>query len=206
MNEFYGATSVIPLSDSDRHKCRIAQERLLGALEHHIVPLVPETFHLTIHAFSNDNNTSGGIEIIQANLAQLEEAIAAEFRNIAARYGGQRIRMRSLGASTGGKDVVSIKYVPASERDYQLLTDLYNRMEKIFPERKPYVPHVSLGYFKPMKLEQDEIALLYETLESMRKGLDLDIVLDVDRFVYQHHVHMNDFRAVFSVQQLAVVP
>lgn len=201
MNDFYGATSVITLSESDRQKCRVAQERLLGVLEHQLVKLEPETFHLTIHSFSNVNNTPGGKQVIQEKLAQLEESIAAEFRSIAAQYGGQRIRMRSLGASTSGKDVISIKYVPASKEDYGILTDLYNRMEKIFPENRSYVPHVSLGYFKLKKLEQSEIAFLYDALERMCKELDLDIVLDVDRFVYQHHFHMNDFRDVFSVQE-----
>ncbi|GAK41552.1 hypothetical protein PUW24_07055 [Paenibacillus urinalis] len=201
MNDFYGATSVITLSESDRQKCRVAQERLLGVLEHQLVKLEPETFHLTIHSFSNVNNTPGGKQVIQEKLAQLEEVIAAEFRSIAALYGGQRIRMRSLGVSTSGKDVISIKYVPASKDDYEILTDLYNRMEKIFPEYRSYVPHVSLGYFKLKKLEQAEIALLYDTLERMCKELDLDIVLDVDRFVYQHHFHMNDFRDVFSIQE-----
>ncbi|MBB3113353.1 hypothetical protein FHS18_005465 [Paenibacillus phyllosphaerae] len=202
MNHFRGSTSVIRLSLPDREACQAAQTRLLRELGSRLVPLLPETFHLTIHCFSNENNTPGGVQAVLADVDKREGEIAAAFRLIAEQYGGQSIRMRSLGASTNGKDVASVKYAPASERDYTILMDLYNRMNKLFPENGDYVPHVSLAYFKLEKLSKEEIDNLYATLEQIHEELPLDIELDIDRFVYQHHEHMNDFRDIFSIREL----
>ncbi len=200
MNDFYGYTTVIPLSDSDRLRCEQAQQMLLERLPDRLVALLPETFHLTIHALSNERNTTGGEDTVRQRMSCDEAGIEQTFREIAERYAGRNIAMRALGVSTNTRDVVSIKYVPEAAEDYALLIDLYERIRELSPERSTYIPHVSLCYFRLDGLQPPEIDLLYQTMEEINRSIKLDIVLEVDRFVYQMHRHMNDFPAIFAVK------
>ncbi len=200
MNDFYGYTTVIPLSESDRLRCEQAQQMLLERLPHRLVALLPETFHLTIHALSNERNTTGGADTVRQRMSRDEAGIEQTFREIAERYAGRNIAMRALGVSTNTRDVVSIKYVPEAAEDYALLIDLYERIRELSPERSTYIPHVSLCYFRLDGLQPPEIDLLYQTMEEINRSIKLDIVLEVDRFVYQMHRHMNDFPAIFAVK------
>lgn len=199
MNPFFGATSVIKLSEEDRGKCWRIQQELW---EHHgnmLVELLPETYHLTIHAFSNVYNVSQNIDEIRAEMESLEGRIGEEMLRVGEIYGDTVIRMRALGTRTGGKDAVSINFVPAEERDFQVLADLYNRFETIYPLGNPFIPHVSLSYFKVKKFGREEFHRLYDTLDRLNAGTKFDILLDVRNFVYQHHYHMNDFRDMLGI-------
>ncbi|MFE5324361.1 2'-5' RNA ligase family protein [Paenibacillus sp. NPDC056579] len=198
MNDFYGATAVIKLSDEDKIKCTDIQERLFQSHSSMLVKLIPETFHLTIHALGNVSNINGDIETVRALISKYEDAVQTVFREIRRLYVGEQIRMRSMGASTSGQDVVSLKFAPDSERDFTILIDMFHRLEAVFPLGRPFVPHVSLAYFRPLAFDKKEAVLLHKTLERVRKHAEFDIVLDVYYLVYQYHTHMNDFRDVFS--------
>lgn len=204
MNDFYGYTTVIPLREADQVRCQQAQQWLLDRLPHRLVQLLPETFHLTIHALSNERNTAGGVDKVQERMSQDEPQVEQIFREIAERYAGRHINMRALGVSTNTRDVVSIKYVPEAADDYALLMELHERIRELSPERGTYMPHVSLCYFRLDGLQPSEIDVLYQTMDEINRSLKLDIVLDVNRFVYQMHRHMNDFPDRFAVQDFVV--
>lgn len=198
LQPFFGATSVIMLSQRDTAACRDVQDRLWAKHGDMFVKLNPETFHLTIHAFSNVYSVSSDVEEIRREIAGLEGGIREEFARIAADYAGRTIKMKALGTSVGGRDVISLKFVPCASDDFALLSDLFNRMERLYPLGQPYMPHVSLGYFKIRPYERAEIAALFETLRELNEA-PFEIELEVNRFVYQIHYHMNDFRDVFDI-------
>jgi len=204
LKPFYGSTSVIALSEQDGAKCRAIQNELFARHADMFVKLHPETFHLTIHAFSNPYSVSTDNDEIKRDMAAIEGSIRAEFRKISEVYKGRTIRMKALGVSTGGGDVISIKFCPAAVRDYQIISDLFDRFERLYPLNKPYIPHVSLGYFKLKKYDSNEIESLYDTLIHLNQGAGFEIELEVNRFAYQHHYHMNDFRDVFRVDSVEV--
>ncbi|MEW4371654.1 2'-5' RNA ligase family protein [Paenibacillus kandeliae] len=201
MNDFYGYTTVIPLREADQMRCQQAQQLLLDRLPHRLVQLLPETFHLTIHALSNERNTAGGVGKVQEQMSQHESQVKQVFREVAERYAGRHINMRALGVSTNTRDVVSIKYVPEDSDDYALLMELHERIRELSPERGTYMPHVSLCYFRLDGLQPSDIDVLYQTMDEINRSIKLDIVLDVNRFVYQMHRHMNDFPALCTVQE-----
>jgi hypothetical protein len=80
----------------------------------------------------------------------------------------------------------------------------FNRFEGLYPLNKPYIPHVSLGYFKLKKNDNNEIKDLYETLHILNKAAEFEIELEVNHLAYQHHYHMNDFRDIFRVDSIEV--
>ncbi|WP_322923805.1 hypothetical protein [Paenibacillus campi] len=202
LNDFFGYTTVIPLSVQDRASCEQAQALLLERLGDYLVPLLPETFHMTIHALANERNTAGGADAVQQWMQANEQQIHDTFTVIAERSAGRKIAMRALGVSTSNNDVISIRYVPEAEEDYQLLLDIYNRIAKLSPEQSSYRPHVSLVYFKLQPLAQEQIARLYETMDEMNRTLSLDVVLEVDRLAVQSHDHMNRFPTLYTIADL----
>ncbi|MBB6633183.1 hypothetical protein [Cohnella thailandensis] len=201
MKPFYGATTVIMLSRKDNEACLAVRDRLFGEHGDLLVALDPDTYHLTIHALSNVYNVANDNELIKRSIQDTEPKVEAEFRRIAERYQGRTIRMRALGVSTGGKDIIGLKFVPCSEEDSLLLTDLFERMEAVYPLGERYVPHVSLGYHQIREHSPEEVRGLYDTLRRINRELELTIELEVAELVYQHHYHMNDFRDVFAVKE-----
>lgn len=200
MNDFFGATTVIRLGEQDLTRCVGIQEELFRRHPEALVRIEPSTFHLTIHALSNVYSVSADEAAIRADIRRLEPMLEAAFRGIGERYGDRLIAMRCFGASTAGKDVVSLKFYPASAGDYETLISLFDRIETIFPLGRRFVPHVSLGYFRLRSYGREEIDALYETLQSLNDRGAFEIRLPVRDFVYQHHYSMNDFRDVFAVR------
>jgi len=196
MNDFFGATTVIKLSDRDRHACEAVQRKLVELAGDMLVELIPDTFHLTIHSLSNFYNVSKNNEEIQRSIDAIDSKIKAEFRRIYDKYKNATIKMRSLGASTNWRDVVSIKFVPCNEDDYELLMDLYKRIDAIFPLPDFFNPHVSLAYFKPQIYSYEKIAMLYDGLRVLDQPSSFEIDLAIENFVYQYHYHMNDYKDI----------
>lgn len=201
MKPFYGATSVIKLSNEDIAKCREIQQRIMEPHGDMFVRLYPETFHVTIHAFSNAYTVSPDVREINEDIQKIQCDIEREFILISQAHRDKMINMRSIGVSTGGRDVVSLKFVPDSMEDYRVIMNLFDRFEDIYPLGKPYVPHVSLGYFKLKRFAPNEVQGLYHTLHQINQHLKLSIKLDIKQLVYQHHFHMNHFKDIFRVAQ-----
>mgnify|MGYP001259443703 CR=1 FL=1 len=204
MKPFYGATTVMKLSEQDKAACKAVRDRLFAEHGNRLVGLEPDSYHLTVHALSNVYNVANDNELILRSIRNTEPKVEAEFRTIAHLYSRSTIRMRALGVSTGGKDIVGIKFVPVSESDYTILIDLFERMEKVYPLGEFYVPHVSLAYHQIRHHGPQEVAALYDALTRINLDLELTIELEVASLVYQHHFHMNDFRDVFGIREFAV--
>lgn len=200
MKEFFGDTSVIRLEETDIEKCRKLQAMLLEQNGDMFVKILPKTFHVTIHAFNNANNVKESKSNLENVVKKTQAIVKEEFVRICKEYGGRKVKMRSIGISINtAKDVVSIKFIPSKEADYDLLIDLFNRFENIHPLKSFFVPHVSLAYFKLKKYDENEIKRIYERLKVLNNENDIEIELDIDNFVYQHHYHMNDFVDIFKV-------
>lgn len=200
MKPFYGATIVIMLSEQDKAACIDIRNRLFEKHSHMFVGLDTDTYHLTIHALSNVYNVANDNERIRQSIQEKESMVEATFRSFAKKYGQDKIRMKLLGVSTSGKDIIGLKYVPYEESDYEILIDLFNVMEQVYPLGESFVPHVSLGYFQIRDYRDEEITALYNTLHQLNNDMDLTIELEVAELVYQHHYHMNDFRDIFRVK------
>ncbi|RED55960.1 hypothetical protein [Cohnella lupini] len=200
MKPFYGATTVIKLSEQDKSACIAIRNRLFAKHGNCFAKLETDTYHLTIHALSNVYNVAKDDELIRQRIRDIEPMVEAAFRLFAKQYGRDKIRMKALGVGTSGKDIIGLKYVPCEESDYAILIDLFNILEKVYPLGEFFVPHVSFGYFQIRDYRDGEITALYETLNQLNSEMDLTIELDVSELVYQHHYHMNDFRDIFRVK------
>lgn len=195
MNDFFGTTTVIKLSERDKAACTAIQAKMMERTGDMLAMLNPDTFHLTIHSLSNMSTVSRNINEIRSSIEAHDSKIKAEIRCIYDQYRDASIRMRSLGPSTTGNEAISIKFIPCSERDYELLMDLHRRIDAIFSLPNFFIPHVSLAYFKLIQYSPEQIEVLYDVMHELHE-FRFDIELAVDQFVYQYHYTMNDYKDI----------
>ncbi len=198
---FYGYTSVYRLSADDAAKCRIVQDKLLSCHGPMFVPLPERTFHLTAHEFCNEYTVSSSPSEIDEKEKTIENRIENLFHRLH-RSERKGVSLIALGPSTSGSDVVSIKFVPKTDDDAEILQDIFSESEEIWPVGRFYTPHVSLGYFKTEEFAQDAVESLYKDIRELAEQTDFTISFSVDDLVYQRHFDMQDFRKIFSVKEM----
>lgn len=203
MDPFFGATALIRLAETDRARCDRLQARLLAQNPDMLVPLRPATFHMTVHPFCNGYDAGERRDEVRREMEQSEDAIEAEFRQIAETSVRRELRMKALGISPLGKEVVAVRLAPQRREDYELLMDLSGRLNRIYPVDQWLLPHVSLGYFKLRSYSGEALATLYETVEALsREAAAWEMTLPIGGLTYCHHYDMNDFEERFSVAGL----
>ena len=199
---FYGYTSVYRLSEEDAAKCSAIQRALFSSHISMFVPLPISTFHLTAHEFCNEYTVSHSPAEIDEEERRIEDKIRNLFSLLHREYGGRIIRLKALGPSTNGNDVVSIKFVPLTASDSSILQHIFSESEKIWPVGRYYTPHVSLGYFRTEQFSRESVTALYDDIRKEAEKTDFTISFSVDDLVYQRHYDMQDFRKIFSVSEV----
>lgn len=118
------------------------------------------------------------------------------FEEIRQKYGKFIIRMRALGVSSDCSDVVSIKFVPCEEKDYDLVMELFGYIEDICTLAKPYLPHISLGYFKAKEYSKEELERLFSTIRENAEGHSFTVDMAVEDLVYETHEAMSGYTVI----------
>lgn len=199
---FYGYTSVFHLAEEDQKKCGEILDKVMAVSGDMLIPLPSSSFHITAHEFANEYTVSKNYgEIDEANGKVLEK-IAELFHSLDEKYGDRKVSLRALGPTTSGSDVVSIKFLPETEEDESILSEIFERSEAVWPVGRKYMPHVSLGYFKLENFPKKDIDDLYRNLEDISRSLDMKVSFSVGDLVYQRHFSMEDFRDLYSVSDM----
>lgn len=193
LKPFYGYTSVFSLGALDSDKCRAPYDLISHRLKDLVILLPVDTFHLTLHTFWNQNN-SGSAEDVDRRFNESYESIKSAMDEITAIYQGREIEMFSPGVSTNGTDVISLKFIPASDDSYRVIMDLFQRMESICPLGQPYVPHISFAYFKRMIYSDEQIADIYKAIEEANRALGcIHINLPITSLAVMKHCIMSSY-------------
>lgn len=199
---FYGYTSVFQLTKEDQKKCGEILERVMAVSGDMLIPLPYTSFHITAHEFANEYTVSKDYSEIDEANGKVLENIGELFHSLEEKYGDKKVSLRVLGPSTSGSDVVSIKFLPDMEEDEAILSEIFERSEAIWPVRRTYMPHVSLGYFKMKNFEKNAIDDLYQNLKNISNSLDMKVSFSIGDLVYQRHFSMEDFRDLYSVADM----
>ena len=154
------------------------------------------------HEFCNEYTVSHSPAEIDEEERRIEDKIRNLFSLLHREYGGRIIRLRALGPSTNGNDVVSIKFIPLTASDSSILQHIFSESEKIWPVGRYYTPHVSLGYFRTEQFSRESVTALYDDIRKEAEKTDFTISFSVDDLVYQRHYDMQDFRKIFSVSEV----
>lgn len=198
---FYGYTSVYMLSDEDRAKCQEIQDEIIGKHGNMLIQLPESTFHLTAHEFCNEYTVSHDRCDIDQREDEIDGSIRDLFHSLHEQYGNQDITLNALGPSTHGSDAISIKFVPATCGDSDILQTIFHDSENIWQVGKAYTPHVSLAYFRTEQFPENDVELLYEDIREIVRKTAFSITFSADDLVYQRHYDMKDFRKILSVSE-----
>lgn len=193
---FYGFTTVFRLGTEDWRKCCDLAELITSKVGDLLTILPEPTYHITLHTLWNDNNTDGGREAVAERMSDDRGKVEKAFREIKDKYGDKTIRMRALGVSSDCSDVVSIKFVPAEEEDYNLVMTLFGYIEDICTLGKPYLPHISLGYFKAKAYSKEELERLFSAIRENAEGHSFTVDMRVADLVYETHEAMSGYTVI----------
>lgn len=193
---FYGFTTVFKLKEYDWSKCNTLAELVKKDIVDLLTILPASTYHITLHTLWNNNNTEGGREAIAKKMAEDLPKLKKAFRLIMKKYGNTSIRMKALGVSSDCSDVVSIKFVPATEKDYNTLNELFGYIEGICPLGKPYLPHISLGYFKAKQYSMNELERLFSSIKKYSSGHSFFVDMAISDLVYETHEDMSGYKVI----------
>ena len=199
---FYGYTSVFHLAKEDQEKCGVILNKVMAISGEMLIPLPSSSFHITAHEFANEYTVGKDMKKIDEANCTVIEKIASLFHFLNEKYGERSITLRALGPSTSGSDVVSIKFIPNTAKDEEILSEIFENSEKVWPVGRKYTPHVSLGYFKLNNYGKNTIDSLYANLRRISRDLDFKVSFSVGDLVFQRHFSMEDFRDLFSVSDM----
>ena len=141
----------------------------------------------------NQNNSSS-VEEVDRRFNESYGSIKSAMDEISAIYQDREIEMFSPGVSTNGTDVISLKFIPASDDSYRIIMDLFQRMETICPLGQPYVPHISFAYFKRMIYSNEQIAEIYKAIEEANNAYgNIHIKLPITSLEVMKHFIMSSY-------------
>ncbi len=194
--EFVGDTVVIPLDGVDVRKLEVHQEQLYNELEDVLAErLPPETFHVTVHDLNNPLDTPGDLE---ARMERTERMCKELFKELVD-LKGKKIHMVAVGI-TGWTTAVGVAFKPSDEESFDILMRLHRTFHAV-REIETFIPHVTLGYYKPGLVEDlKRILGVLKSLSDSVRGVSID--LDVSRLSYQRFRSMKDYRTLFTLGEI----
>lgn len=159
-------------------------------------PLPIDTMHMTLHdlispSFAKTHHRDYSKVVTESidSSIQIVEGIRADFPKRTIHLVADRIVNM---ASTS----VALLLRSASEQDYEFLMRLYQRFDKIHKLPYPFLPHVTLAYFRPGQIDGDEI------------GRVVDVIQIKDAYAPEFSFHTEDITAqkYYSMKQYVDVP
>lgn len=198
---FYGDTLVVRSSEEDVERASALQKKIIEAVPGIFAePLHPSTFHITIHDLDNGNDRGK----LEPKMDENREKVKREFKKLSEyfkKHPDQAIVY--LKPSIVCPDAtVSIKFLPASEKDYRTVMNLRDRFDKIVNLDNRLEMHVSLCYFKPKNFSGRQREKLYSVLTGVNKNLDFPVKMDLRNLAYQRFFSMNDYRDQFTMSDV----
>ncbi len=124
------------------------------------------TVHMTLHDLLSPEAGITGTAGEKAGKIWDSVLRAAEIVDSAARdYAGQRIKMVPDRIVNMVSKSLVLLLRPRTERDFETLSELYRRFDRIRPLPYPLTPHITLAYFRPGTLDGDRIGQIVDRLQ-----------------------------------------
>ncbi|SHF34565.1 hypothetical protein SAMN02745164_02278 [Marinitoga hydrogenitolerans DSM 16785] len=190
---FSGNTVLIFLNYEERNKLQEIQKKLYSKIGYLLAePLKPETFHITIHDLCNPFNS----EDINLCMKETEEKIKNIFINDFTHLKPISICFNSIGLFHGNS-AIGVEFMPSSKKDFTYLMYIYNKIDSLFPLNATLIPHVTLGYYKPIYYSKEDRKKILETISNIK--FDINIKLDLSKLTLQKFNNMNEYLEIYTI-------
>lgn len=203
MEPFFGDTVVFKVDCDTKKKLEKMQCLLHERLEKILAKkLSSEHLHMTLHDL---NNSKGKTNELSDNMKQNKEKCRELFEQIIQyiedfpEYSKIRMKPTMLYPSVNISVVMGL--IPSTEKDYNILMNLYNSFNDIVDLKRILRPHITLSYFKPYDLSKEEKRELYNVLKSLDPSCaDLEIEFDLKDLAYQTFENMDFYEDIMQVK------
>jgi hypothetical protein len=145
-------------------------------------PLVPSTFHMTLHDLANGPVLSQREEMAKQAMTALDEIRAAQL---------PPIPMKATWTFNMVSTSIVLGLEPDGDAAWEQLDRLYQRFQQVRPLSYALTPHITMAYFRPG---------VYGDTARLRQAVgpvELSVELDMQKLVLQDFDHMNAYRTVY---------
>ena len=192
---FAGATTVFRLDRRQTRALALMRDDLTqrlcgtGCLA---APLPESSFHLTLHDLANQENMAGrGVRGCRNSIHTVLRQTMDAVREIRHDSDGEVLCMQTDRIV----NMVSLSLVcvmmPVSEKDRRLWDLWYERIQEVFPQEGPCLPHVTLQYYRPGMLDGTEIG---HALRDAQPRSPIVLRLPVESLTAQFFSSMQTYR------------
>lgn len=194
--KFCGDTIVWPCDEKSIKNCFELQKKVYSSCSDLLAePLDPSFFHITIHDLNNEFNVLNPNDLeIKMEDAKLQAFDVFKNLNdyLANNPEDSFINLNSIGLSTSNMVSFVLKFIPASERDFNIMMNLYNLFDEIVYLDYFLRPHISLGYFLPSNVGKYGMKEISKLMEYSRMHT-IDVTVNIKEIVYQRFNDMNNY-------------
>jgi len=205
--DFKGDTIVWPADKKLIRTVRDIQQIFYADMKYYIAaPLIPDTFHITIHDLNNEFTVHNGLnernidEVLKKSAEDVEDVFSKLNEYLEKNPEYNKVKMDYIGVSSNQQVALGIRFTPSTEKDYNILMNVYNMFEHIV--YLPYYlrPHITLGYFKPIQMPRERIDILVKKIKTANKT-KLTVTMNMMDIVHQTFSNMNKYESQFAVSE-----
>lgn len=199
---FYGDTIVFALDDGTKQKLDEYVDLLYRAVPGCFCErLVSDTFHVTLHDFSN----SPDLKAVEEEMAVNERKVMEKMEELQkSEMAKTTIKVKSTYLFNMVDTSLVLGLYPADEEEYRRLMELYYTFDTVKKLSYPFTPHITFAYYNVNGFDLQAAGILEDAVNqlndiSMNK---MEIELNVSRLYYQKFKSMNDYFCVAALEKI----
>lgn len=208
-NPFYGDTVVYLLHSNIKTKLVEYQKLLMNSCSDLLAePLVPDTFHLTLH----DLNNGPDLDPLISKMERSQTLVKELFEKL--KDDSDVIHLSSTKVFSMVNTSIVLCFEPETEEDCIKLMNYYELFQEIVPLSYPLTPHITLAYYNAPYASEDEqgnwikgriplnrLHHLKEVMDQLNSREPLHLSLSIYDLAYQHFTSMNHYRTKLQGEQ-----
>ena len=186
MKTFIGNTTVFLLPEEIKKKIHTIQNKLHEECDFILAePLIEDTFHITLHDLLNGEKS----EELQWRMGEIQGRAKQLVHQIAER--NEEIRLKSSVLFNMVNTSMVLGFEPVDEESCQKLMEYYELLQEVVYLNYPLTPHVTVAYFKPCRIEVEQVNKLQQVIEWVNTRESIEVTLSTKMLEYQIFSNMN---------------
>ncbi|MHC9541198.1 MAG: hypothetical protein AB9903_16975 [Vulcanimicrobiota bacterium] len=196
---YFGDTVTIPIASKDIAFLSELQSKLYRNLGDILAePLQSKHFHITLHDLTSGASKNDLKIEMEKNKAQSRDILRETASYLSLNPELHKMKIKATRVFPCCNISLILALLPEKEHDYRFLMNLYNSFDEVVCLDYWLRLHVTLAYFKPVELSQEQIGRMLATLSEMDE-FGYSISLDILKTAYQQFSSMNNYRTQISV-------
>lgn len=188
MKTFVGNTVVFLLLDEVKRKIHVIQEQLhRECFDILAEPLIEDTFHITLHDLLNGEECAD----LRWRMGEIKDRAKQLVWQIAER--NEEIRLKSSVLFNMVNTSMVLGFEPADEESCQRIMEYYEILQEVVSLSYPLTPHVTVAYFKPSRIEIEQVKKLQGVIDWVNEQTPIRMILSTKMLKYQEFSNMNHY-------------